>query len=407
MEKVSNQIKISPIKYGDFLFKGGLFLFVVFTPISIGLTEGAFWLALIGYVICKVGTNKPLLPPIGMEKPIIYFIMALIFTSFFSIKPLFSLSSITAFRFFLLYYMVSYYDLDHAFVQKLIILIISMAVLWSAYEIFIYFQTQAHRLHPYTAHINVLVIPMVITLTAILPIKIRYKFYLLVSLFILSVASILSLSRAAWLGTLAAVAVVFFLSHRKLFMFFTATILLAVFTAAIYFPNSSIGGVINSTIKPFETSGARYGSNMERLHMLQDTVEILEKHPFVGIGPEAYRFVSRDKHRRISMDVIQILSTSGAIGLVAYIWLISAFIWRCYFIEKMQRKIDVFNFSHVISISIFAAWIGFLICGSFEPMFFSTKRFRFMMLLLGLNECLRTLSVEKQLPEKIIPIASK
>ena len=130
--------------------------------------------------------------------------------------------------------------------------------------------------------------------------------------------------------------------------------------------------------------------------MLKDTMSILKKDPFTGIGPEAYKFVSTIKHMRISMDPVQILATSGLIGFAAYVWLQFAFIQRCSYIEQSERKRGVFGLYHILSICLLAAFIGFLVCGSFEPMFFSTKRLRFIMLMLGINECLfKAINYEK------------
>ena len=63
-------------RFGDILFKSSLVVFVVFTPISIAITEGAFWLALIGYTMNKLSDRKPLLCGTGIEKPMSAFITA-------------------------------------------------------------------------------------------------------------------------------------------------------------------------------------------------------------------------------------------------------------------------------------------------------------------------------------------
>ena len=388
--------KFSIEKFGDILFKSSLVVFVVFTPISIAITEGAFWLALIGYVMNKLSGRKPLFCATGVGKPIIAFIAVLAFTSLFSIKPLYSLSSIGAFRYFFLYYVLANYGLERDFIRRLVGLIILMAVIWSGCEIFRHFLTQSLRLNVYTAHINVLVIPIMVGL--LITGRIDKKGALFLSfLFILSMASFLSLSRAAWLGAFASVAVVLFYRNWKILLLLASVTVVVTFIAGAYYPDSTIGGLIKSIINPFQPGGARSGSNMARLQMLRDTMSILMKDPFTGIGPEAYKFVSTIKHMRISMDHVQILATAGFIGFAAYVWLQFAFIQRCSYIEQSERKRGVFSLYHVLSICLFAAFIGFLVCGSFEPMFFSTKRLRFIMLLLGINEgLLRAANYEKE-----------
>lgn len=392
-------------RFGDILFKSSLVVFVVFTPISIAITEGAFWLVLIGYAVNKLSGRKPLFCATGIGKPIIAFIAALVFTSFFSIKPLYSLSSIGSFRFFLLYYMLANYELKRDFIRELAVLIILMTVIWSLYETFEYFQiqTKSHRLNIYTAHINVLVIPILVGLLIMEQVEKKKKAFLLLFLFILSMASFLSLSRAAWVGTFAGVTLVLFYRNWKIVLFLVLGMVTVAFIIASYYPDSAIGGLISSIIHPFQRGGVRFGTNMERLQMMKHAVSILKKDPLTGIGPEAYKFVATGKHKhmRISMDHVHILATAGLIGFVTYIWLIFGFVQRCLKTEQTERKKGAFGLYHILSICFFAALVGFLVCGSFEPMFFSTRRLRFMMFLLGINECLfRTSIYEKENTEE-------
>ena len=343
-------------RFGDILFKSSLVVFVVFTPISIAITEGAFWLVLIGYAVNKLSGRKPLFCATGIGKPIIAFIAALVFTSFFSIKPLYSLSSIGSFRFFLLYYMLANYELKRDFIRKLVVLIILMTVIWSLYETFEYFQiqTKSHRLNIYTAHINVLVIPILVGLLIMEQVEKKRKAFLLLFLFILSMASFLSLSRAAWVGTFAGVTLVLFYRSWKIVLFLVLGMVTAAFIIASYYPDSAIGGLISSIIHPFQRGGVRFGTNIERLQMMKDAVSILKKDPLTGIGPEAYKFVvtGRHKHMRISMDHVHILATAGLIGFVTYIWLIFGFVQRCLKTEQTERKKGAFGLYHILSICL-------------------------------------------------------
>lgn len=376
-------------RYGDLLFKGGLILFIASTPISIAITESAFWLILIGYVTNKVGGEKPLLRTTGVEKAILAFVAALVFTSFFSIKPLYSLASVGSFRYFLLYLMLTNYELEEGFVKWLVGIIILMAAAWSGCEIIKYFHTKSLRLDIFTSHVNTLVIPMLVGLLIMGQINRLKRGLLLLFLCIILLASFLSLSRAAWLGTSAGVIVVLYYWNWKMLLPAALLTIILVFFVALCCPHSSAGKIINSTVKPFRPGGERTGSNMERLQMLKDAVAILKKDPFTGIGPNAYKFVSTDKHMRISMDHVQVLVTSGLIGFTAYGWLLFTLLRRCLQSVKARRKKTPYNLHHILSICFFAAFIGFLVCGSFEPNFFSSKRLRFMMLILGINECLR------------------
>lgn len=375
-------------RYGDLLFKWSLVLFIVSTPISIALTEVSFWLVLIGYVTNKVGGKKPLLRTTGVEIAILAFIAALVFTAFFSIKPLYSLDSVGSFRFFLLYVALTNYELKEDFVKRLVVVIILMAAAWSGYEIIKYYYTKMIRLDIFAAHINTLIIPMMLGLLIMGHLGRMKKGLLVLFLCILLIASYLSLSRAAWLGTFAGITVVLFYWNWKMLLpsLLLATILVSL--VALCCPHSSCGKVINSTVKPFQPGGERTGTNIGRLQMLKDAIAILKKDPFTGIGPHAYKFVSTDNHMRISMDHFQMLATAGLIGFTAYVWLLFTLLRRCFQNEKARRKKTPYSLQHILSICFFAAFVGFIVCGSFEPNFFSSKRLRFMLLILGINECL-------------------
>lgn len=375
-------------RYGDVLFKGSLILFIAFTPISIALTEVAFWLIFIGYVTNKVGGEKSLLRITRVEIAFFAFVAAMVFTSFFSIKPRYSLASVGAFRFFLLYFMLNNYELKEGFVRLLVGVIILMAAAWSGCEIIKYFHTKSLRLNIFTSHVNTLVIPMLVGLLLMGQINRMKRGLLLLFLCIILLASFLSLSRAAWLGTSAGVIVVLYYWNWKMLLPAALLTVILVFFVALCCPHSSPGKIINSTVKPFQPGGERTGSNLARLTMLKDTVSILKKDLFTGIGPNAYRYVSTEGYIRISMDTIEILATSGLIGFTAYGWLLFTLLRRCLQNVKARGKKTPHNLHHILSICFLAALIGFLVCGNFEPNFFSTKRLRLMMLILGINECL-------------------
>ena len=393
---INAKTKSAMEEYGDYLFKGSIILFIAFTPIFIALTEVAFWLILIGYVVHKIGIGQPLLQRTrGVGIAMLAFVAALIITSFFSIKPLHSLTAIGAFRFFLLYIMLANYKMEEGFATHLANLILYMAVIWSGVEIIKHFRSNALRLDIFTAHINTLVIPMVVGPLIMVEMGRIKRGIFVFFLCILLTASFLSLSRAAWLGTFAGITVLLFYWNKKILLPLGLVVIVAAFFVALYCPHSSAGKVINSTVKPFQRGGERTGSNMERLQMLKDTVAIVKKDPFTGIGHEAYKYVSTDKHIRISMDHIQSLATTGLIGFAAYGWLLFTLLRRCFQNEKAGRATAPYDPLHVLYICFFAAFIGFLVCGSFEPNFFSSKRLRFMMLMLGLNECIFLTTLNK------------
>ena len=115
-------------RFGDILFKSSLVVFVVFTPISIAITEGAFWLVLIGYAVNKLSGRKPLFCATGIETYYSLHCGISFYLIFFNKTPLQFIFD-WLLSILLLYYMLANYELKGIFIRKLVVLIILMTVI--------------------------------------------------------------------------------------------------------------------------------------------------------------------------------------------------------------------------------------------------------------------------------------
>jgi O-antigen ligase len=58
---------------------------------------------------------------------------------------------------------------------------------------------------------------------------------------------------------------------------------------------------------------------MERVRMVRETMDIVEKRPILGLGFDSYRFYTQSPLKRISSDYFQFLANTGILGLFAYL----------------------------------------------------------------------------------------
>jgi O-antigen ligase len=123
--------------------------------------------------------------------------------------------------------------------------------------------------------------------------------------------------------------------------------------------------------------------------MIKESLKIFEKYPLTGVGFNAYKFYPSSVGKRVFSDYLQLLVTTGIIGFSAYIWLLLLVAKENLQILNALKIIKNKLFSYSISTGIFAAFIAFIICGTFEPMFFNSRILRLFIFLLGVNKALR------------------
>ncbi len=94
-----------------------------------------------------------------------------------------------------------------------------------------------------------------------------------------------------------------------------------------------------------------------RVYIWQTGLEIIKRHPFLGVGPDALRFVST-QHEKLEFirteggrnclidkahnEIIDIATTRGLLGLGAYLWMIVSlfiFVYRLFPLIKEENKI--------------------------------------------------------------------
>ncbi len=164
----------------------------------------------------------------------------------------------------------------------------------------------------------------------------RWKFANFIAVLLIISGLVVSLSRSAWLGSAAAVAVLLFVQRPKMSAnrFKIITTLAAVGIFAFLFPQAR--GRLKDLINIHESS------NVGRVEGWKGGMQVWRQHPVLGTGPdtffEAFRPYRSQKYiasagngvtqAHAHNEIIQMAATLGSAGLAAYLWIGVAFIRR-------------------------------------------------------------------------------
>jgi putative inorganic carbon (HCO3(-)) transporter len=216
-----------------------------------------------------------------------------------------------------------------------------------------------NRITGTTAHVMTysgLLLPLSF-MSAILAIERRHK--LATSSAVVSMlALVLTFTRGAWLGWLAA-ATALMAVRRSRWIAYAIPILIL----AITFSPLPIFGRLIST---FDTTQS---SNLDRIRMVQAGIEIVKDHPFFGVGPAnikeiypLYREPDAPRFRipHLHNNLIQIWAERGILALSGYLLFVFAFITLCVRARREESSVRLFA-----DIGIAVA-VGLFFAGFFE-----------------------------------------
>jgi O-antigen ligase len=149
----------------------------------------------------------------------------------------------------------------------------------------------------------------------------RYRWFFLLSLLLIESALVLSLTRSAWMGTLAGLLLLVFVKDWRLLLVAPLVAGLAAFLLS-----GDVERRIRSFVRP-DTSG------WDRVYMLDAGSRIVRNHPFLGVGPEMVSevypiYVRPDAQRQdnphLHNNLIQVAAERGLPALGAFLWFVGA-----------------------------------------------------------------------------------
>ena len=162
--------------------------------------------------------------------------------------------------------------------------------------------------------------------------------YLAATAIVSSFGILITFTRSAWLGWVAAVLVLILMKRPRAVAWAVPVALLALSFAPLPF----FGRLISS----FDT---RQSSNLDRIRMLEAGVEIIKDYPVLGVGPanikEVYPLYRKHDAPRFRIphlhnNVVQLWAERGVLAVVAYVMLIVLFIRECLKCSGRLQPVD-------------------------------------------------------------------
>jgi putative inorganic carbon (HCO3(-)) transporter len=174
-------------------------------------------------------------------------------------------------------------------------------------------------------------------------------------------------TRAAWIGAAIGVVVVVVL-RRGRFHVWPFVISVAVFVVGLALlagiaatrPSNGQGGIGQALLGRMASStDLGSGTAAHRIETWGDTLALIASRPIVGFGPDTFglvypQFQTSNKHLEFwdkpHQDALGVAASQGIIGLLAYIWILVAFV-RTFWKGRYQRG----------AVALFAGWVAYVV----------------------------------------------
>lgn len=178
-------------------------------------------------------------------------------------------------------------------------------------------------------------------------------------------ALLLTFTRSAWLGWIAAILTVLLLTRPRAVIVYAAPLLIL---GVAFLPMN----LFSRAVSMFDT---RQSSNFDRIRMLQAGVEIIRDYPLLGVGPAnvkevypLYRMHDAPRFRvpHLHNNVVQIWAERGVIAVIAYLLLLALFLRECF---RNWKEVPAWAQAGV------AIVVGLTVAGLFEFNFGDTEVF--------------------------------
>ncbi len=200
---------------------------------------------------------------------------------------------------------------------------------------------------------------------------------------------ILTWSRGAWLGLIAAVTV-FLLLHGKRSLSVLFLLPIPTVAAGLYLPHNLLNRF--SSIGQLTESSSQY-----RLYTWRGTLRMILAHPFgIGCGEDAFHLVyslhavsGTESVMHAHQLFLQIAAELGIVGLVCFVWILFRLLRRELFYLKRTKNAS----ARAWSLGLFCALLGTLVMGLFDYVWY---RYSLFWLFWGLCAVLMNVTQERR-----------
>jgi len=377
-----------------------LFLYVIFAPHSICLSEIAVILGLVFWGLKVISVRKLegrwVWTRGNLERPILSFFAIAVFSLLTAYDRFKALGQIKSLWLFLFYFLIINNVTERKDIIRLITLLVISATVASIHGLYQYFFMHTIAVQAF--------IKNVITLAGFFLLVIPLSFglflghrgqqklglaaknrdwlrrclsqifcggnwlYLIMSLLLL-LALIFTLERSVWLGLMMAILTFFFVGRRSL-----TALTIGVIILGLLFSFSPTLRQRARTLSHF-----RNYAISSRFHQWQAGLTMMLDHPLTGVGPGNYDtiykqykfFEERKTYPHAHSNIVQIGAETGVLGLSIFFWMmVSAFmgIWHKVCSSRQSHPVDTPTNPLVFSLSLgaLAAFLGFHFAGLFE-----------------------------------------
>lgn len=295
-------------------------LFVAAMPFSISATQIALGLALLLWIVRLTALKTAQLHSLSLEWVFVAFISAEVLSLIFSTNMLESVIFLRRILLIPIVYLIASHIKDERQFGLILTIFVISVTLYSTLGIFTYFTTPSVRVRHIQNSMTTGGITMISALACFalmtgLKDKNRQRL-LFVFGCVNTVCLFLTSTRSSWLGFLAGILFIIFVTNKK------ALVTVPLLMAGVYFLTpQSIFYHVQHFFDP------TWGTNVERLAMWETGWRILQDYPLVGIGdvgtaPIFQRYAPPDFTYLIGhfhSNYVHIAVTLGIIGLFAYL----------------------------------------------------------------------------------------
>jgi len=340
-------------------------IFVAAMPFSISVTQMALGLALIVWLVRLLILKTAQVCPLSLEWAFLAFIGAEVLSLIFSTNVLESIIFLRRILLIPIVYLIAFHIKDEKKFRLILTIFIVSLTLYSFIGILTYFTTPSVRVRHIQNSMTTGGITMIASLAcfALMPgLKDKYRRRLLFIFgSINAICLFLTSTRSSWLGFLAGILFIIFVTNKK------ALVTVPLLMAGVYFLTpQSIFYHMQHFFDP------TWGTNVERLVMWKTGWRILQDYPLVGIGdvgtapifqryaPPEFTYLIGHFHS----NYVHIAVTLGIIGLVAYLLMMTKIFFALIKVRSIAEKGDRLFFAW--SAAAIAIAIAFHISGFFE-----------------------------------------
>jgi O-antigen ligase len=388
--------------YPDNLIKFGLIVFVVFSPFSIAGSQTGFSIALLGWTLKFVVKGKPFWVKSYLDKPVLFYLSAIIIAAFFTQNRIHSLISIKDEWLYLLFFLMVNNIEEEGFAKKLINIIIAISALVAFYAIFQHytghdfyharildpiqgtdkFRAVGNFSMPLTYGFYTMVVSLLsFSLAFSEDDKTKRIFYFFCS-FLCVTGNLFSGARSTFIGQIFGFVVFFIFSpnrHKKqgIPMVLIYFILIFLIDPAIFVRARSMTQAENVASIGFRTV------------IWSTSFRIFLDHPFAGIGfgsfnqfYEHYLKIPSQIFGHAHNDFLNVAVDAGIIGLIPFVWL-----WIT-ILRNLKRKYDQTEDKHTQSMlkAGLVVTSAYLVSAQFQCYYFDAVDFMILFFVLAQAE---------------------